>query len=57
VEIESLGKRPKSQAKAEQVASQRRRTERREVSNCGEGTANSCASDPSKILPIALPLW
>jgi hypothetical protein len=56
VEIESLGKRPKSQAKADQVASQRRRTERRDVSNCGEGTANPCASDPSKSLPIAVPL-
>jgi hypothetical protein len=56
VQIESLGKRPECPAKADQVASQRRRTERREVSNCGEGTANSCASDPSKILPIAMPL-
>jgi hypothetical protein len=56
VEIESLGKRPKSQAKADHVASQRRLTGRREVSNCGEGTANPCASDPSKSLPIAVPL-
>jgi hypothetical protein len=57
VQIESLGKRLKSPAKSDEVESQRRRTERGEVSNCGEGTANPCASDPSKSLPIAVPLW
>ena len=57
MQIESLGKRPESPAKSDEVESQRRRTERREVSNSGEGTANPCASDPSKNLPIAVPLW